>query len=371
MKKLAAPLVALFIAPACGGDREQTPGPQSPQGTQPSTGETTPMTDTGTTTGPTSMIEPAPAPPRPTLAEMQHDALRTMTDAFNAHDARRIATLYAPDARVAGPGPAGWVEQTGTASVEEGYRRLFAAFPDARWASPRVYMSKDTVIQEWMLSGTHRGDFGSMPATNKTAGVHGATVYWFNDDGRIKRQHTYYDPAAIGGQLGATKAKARAVPVLPAGDPEMIHASGTAEDNRFVDETAAFYKAVDDLDEKAYLVTFAKDAARTLYLMPEDRKGDKATREDFRLLIRAFPDVKINTTSVWGFGDRVLAEAVMTGTHSGAYRDYKATKKPATLHTLDILRFNEDGKIVELTSYGTLTELTPQSAAGTGATPPR
>ena len=367
MKTLAAPLalVALSVATGCGGDREQTPGPQSPQGTETTTGATATMmeTGTGTATG-TETQAPAPAP-KASLSDLQRDAIRTMATAFNAHDSRRIASLYAPDVKVAGPGPAGWVEQTGTASVEEGYNRLFTAFPDARWASPRVFVHNDVVIQEWVLSGTHRGDFGSLQATNKAAGVNGASVYWFDDNGRIKRQHTYYDNATIGHQLGTAKVKARAVPVMPVGDPQFIVSTGSAEDNRFIDEAAAFYKTIDNLDEKAYLLTFGKDPIRTSYMWPEDRKGERAAREDFRLLIRAFPDVKMTVSSAWGFGDRVIAETVMTGTHSGNYQNLKPTKKPATLHTLDVLRFDQDGKIAELTTYGAITELSSQDMGTT------
>lgn len=359
-------MLALVAFPACGGEREQTPGPQSPPGataTDTSMGET--MTNTATATDTATATSPPPAP-KASLLDLQRDAIRTMAAAFNAHDSRKIASLYAGDVKIAGPGPAGWVEQTGTAAVEEAYNRLFTAFPDMRWASPRVYVQHAVVIQEWVLEGTQRGALGSIAATNKTAGANGAAVYWFDEDGRIRRQHTYYDPGTIGAQLGTTKARTRAVPALPAGEPQFIVATGTADDNRFVDEAAAFYKAVNDLDEKAYLMTFSKDATRSSYLMPEDRKGEKATREDFRVLIRAFPDVKMTQQNMWGFGDRVITEITMTGTQARDYQTMKATKRPATLHTLDILRFDQDGKIAEVVSYGTLLELSPQTGAPPG-----
>lgn len=364
MKHLVAPLamLALVGSPACGGDREQTPGPQSPPGataTETSMGET--MTTTATATETATATSPPPAP-KASLLDLQRDAIKTMAAAFNAHDSRKIASLYAADTKIAGPGPAGWVEQTGTAAVEEAYNRLFTAFPDMQWASPRVYVQHAVVIQEWALAGTQRGALGSIAATNKPAGAHGAAVYWFDEDGRIRRQHTYYDPGAIGAQLGTAKVKTRAVPMLPAGEPQFIVATGMAEDNRFVDEASAFYKAVNDQDEKAYLGTFGKDATRSSYLMPEDRKGERAAREDFRGLVRAFPDVKMTPQNMWGFGDRVITEITMTGTQAHDYHSMKATKKPATLHTLDILRFDQDGKVAEVVSYGTLLELSPPGA---------
>jgi predicted ester cyclase len=252
------------------------------------------------------------------------------------------------------------MEQAGTAAVEDTYQRLFAAFPDARWASPRAYISGNVLIQEWVLTGTQKGDFGTITATNKPAGIHGASVYWFDDDGRIKWRHAYQDVAALGVQLGAAKGKARPVPALPSGEPEVVVANGSAEDNRFVNEAATFYSMFEKRDEKAHLGAFARDATRTSYLLPEDRRGEKSARDDFRSLTKAFPDLKVKARQIWGFGDRVIVETVTTGTLDGPYEGLKATKKPATLHALDILRFDQDGKIAEITTYGTLTELTAQ-----------
>src|SRR5262245_12074659 len=112
MKKLAASWVALFLATACSGEREQTPGPQPPPAaTETERADTTTVPETPTATETETPAAPAPAPaPKPPLSELQRDAMRTLMSAFNAHDAHKIASLYTPDARVGGVGPSGWTE---------------------------------------------------------------------------------------------------------------------------------------------------------------------------------------------------------------------------------------------------------------------
>lgn len=358
MKNLAAPLVALLMmAPACGGDRDQSPGPQSP----PAATTTAPDETTTATPMETATTTPTPAPPPVPQSERIQDTMRSLVAAFNAHDARRIASLYTPDAVVAGVGNRGWTEDSGRALIEASYGKLFTAFPDVKWASPRVYVTNDAAIQEWVLTGTQQGPLGSLSATNRGAGINGASVYLFDTEGRIRREHTYYDALAMGAQLGTYKGKARALATLPAGEPQFIVAAGTPGENRWLDAARAFYSTYEQRDEKAFGLLLAKEAARTSYLLPDDRKGDRAVVEEFRVFVRAFPDLDVDTRNMWGFGDRVVTENVISTQKAGAWATARATQKPASLHTLDILRFGEDGKITELTSYGSVLELVLQS----------
>lgn len=366
MKKiLPATLVALLAAPGCGGAREEAPGATPPV---PGTATTHEMVPTPEATPSEPPVEPAPtttAPaPKPPLAELERDAIRTMMSAFNAHDAHKIAMLYAPEARIGGATPAGWTEESGRSSVENVHNQLFSAFPDMKWASPRVYQTGNVVVQEWALTGTHQGDLGSLKATNKPIGLAGASVYWFNDEGLILRDSTYYDAASIGAQIGATKAKGRPVPELSQGEPEFLTATGTPDENRWVNAAKALYTAYDNRDEKGFFGALAKDVLVVDYTAPADRTGAGPAREGFRAFLRAFPDVKVTSRNVWGFGDRVVAEVAYTGTQTGIYAGVKPTKKPVTLHALEVLRFDEDGKVVERTSYASTMEL-----SATGAQP--
>jgi len=81
-------------------------------------------------------------------------------------------------------------------------RTLYAAFPDLRFELIDVFGSGDMVTSTWIVSGTHRGDFRGISATNRRIELHGCTVTRFRD-GRIARQHSYWDTGTLRRQLGA------------------------------------------------------------------------------------------------------------------------------------------------------------------------
>lgn len=361
MKNLIAPLVALLMAPACGGEREQAPGPQAPTAPPPEGTAETPATPE------TPTVTPPAAPPAATVSktDLIQDTVRSLISAFNAHDARRVASLYTPDAVVAGIGSTGWTEASGRTVIETSYGQLFTAFPDVRWASPRVHVTQDAAIQEWALTGTHQGELGGMAPTKKTAGVNGAAVYFFDDEGRIRRQHTYYDALAMSTQLGTYKGKGRPAAALPTGETQFVVATGSTAEGLWLDAARSYYNAYESRDEKALNGLLAADATHTSYLLPDDRKGNKAVVEDFRGFLKAFPDIDVETKNMWGFGPHVISENVINTKKAGAWAGAKATQKPATLHVLDVLHFNDDGKLASIVTYGSPLELIAQSGQET------
>lgn len=354
--RLSCALLVVLL-PACGAGPDQVPGPKPP-----------PPSPTGiasaTATAAASASATTPLPPqRPPLAEMQRAAVKSMVAAFSAHDPKKVAALYSPSVVSGSPGPAGWDEDLGTAAIEEGHRRLFAAFPDMSWVSPRVYVQGDVVIQEWVSNATHRGDLGSMKATGKPTGIHGVSVYWFGEDGLIRKDNTYYDSLTIARQTGARPGPARPVPDLPAAEMQVLVSSGSPEEGRRADAARAMYAAFAGKDEKAFLATLDAEVVQRVYSQPADQKGHKAAAEGFRAMQKAFPDRKVTPTNVWAFGERVVAEVTMTGTHQGDLGPLKATKKPVTLHSLDVLTFGKDGKIAVIETYSGSLELLGQLGA--------
>ena len=352
---LAAVALTAFLA-ACGGEAEQVPGPAAPPP------PTAAPTVTATATATAAATTPLPVQRRP-LAELQREAMTSMLAAFAAHDPKKIAALYTDDVLSGSPGPMGWMEDRGKAAVESGHAKLFAGFPDMKWLSPRVYVKDDVVIQEWVSNATHTGDMGEMKATGKPTGIHGVSVYWFNEDGLIKKDNTYYDGATIAMQTGSMPGKARPVPALPSGDPTWTTSSGAPEEQKRLDVAKAMYADFAGKDEKAFLAHLDKDVIHTGYSQPADRKGHKAAAEDRKVMQKAFPGFKNSVTNLWAFGDRVIAEVAMTGAHEGALGPLKPTKKAVTLHFLDILTFSKDDKIVRLESYGSTLELLGQLGA--------
>lgn len=359
--RLSFTLLALLL-PACGAGPDLVPGPKPPPPSP------TPIT-TATASAPASATTPLP-PQRPPLVELQRAALKSMVAAFGAHDAKKVAALYSPSVVSGSPGPLGWEEETGNAAIEASHIGLFAAFPDMKWLSPRAFIQGDVVIQEWVSNATHTGDLGKMKATGKPTGIHGISVYWFDEDGLIRRDSTYYDAAAIARQTGAMPGKTRAVPALPAGDTAIVVAAGTPEESRRADAARAMYAAFSGKDEKAFLATLDADVAQKVYSQPEDRKGQKAAAEGWRAMQKAFPDLRVTPTNVWASGDHVVAEVTMTGTHQGALGPIQPTKKVVTLHSLDVLTFGKDGKISSIETYDGSMELLGQLGVLAGSQGP-
>lgn len=348
-------LAAACALTACGSGPDQVPGPKPPP---PPTGPVA----TAEATAAASATTPLP-PERPPLLEMQRAALKGMVAAFNAHDPAKIAALYSTTVVSGSPGPVGWEEEAGSAAIEASHTRLFAAFPDMKWLSPRAWVAGDVAIQEWVSNATQTGDLGSMKATGKPTGIRGVSVYRFDEDGLIRRDSTYYDAATIARQTGAMPGKARPVPDLPAGDMAVVTPSGAPEEGRRAAAARAMYAAFAGQDEAAFLATLDADVVQKAYSQPEDQRGHKVAAEGWRAMHKAFPDLRVTVGDAWAFGDTVVAEVTTTGTQKGALGLIKPTNRPVALHALDVLTFGKDGKISVIESYGSSLELLGQLGA--------
>ena len=78
----------------------------------------------------------------------------------------------------------------------------FAAIPDFKYGIRSGFATGQWAIIEWVMSGTHRGDFPGIPATGKRfSSVRGSTILEL-DDGRIRRESDYWDGATLMKQVG-------------------------------------------------------------------------------------------------------------------------------------------------------------------------
>lgn len=350
---MLVPVVLAGLVSGCGGEAEVVPGPASPP---PSTAAATATLAPTATATATAQVEA----PKPSLADLQRQAVKTLVAAFNARDAKQVASVYGEGVVSGSPGPAGWMEERGKAAVEEGHKHLFAAFPDMKWGSGRVFVKGEVVIQEWVSNATHQGDVGANKAAGKPTGMHGVSVYWFDPSGLITKDDTYYDSATLSKQTGATPGAARPIPEVPAAEPAWIAAAGSPEEAKKLEAAKAMYAAFGGADEKAFAATLHDDVVQRNYRAAADVKGAKAAVEGHKAIHKAFPDMKITVPNAWAFGDKVVAEVVMNGTHNGDFGPVKATKKAVTLHSLDVVTVGGDGKITLLESYSSQNELLGQ-----------
>ena len=67
------------------------------------------------------------------------------------------------------------------------------------------------------------------------------------------------------------------------------------------------------------------------------------TLQYFQMLIRAFPDFRMDVQDVIASGDKAVARLQVFGTHRGEFMGIPATGKSATVNLIDITRFGDDG----------------------------
>lgn len=63
----------------------------------------------------------------------------------------------------------------------------------------------------------------------------------------------------------------------------------------------------------------------------------------FRMLIAAFPDLRMVPEDVIASGDKAVARVRVTGTHEGPFMGISATGKRVEVQLIDIIRFSDDG----------------------------
>lgn len=61
----------------------------------------------------------------------------------------------------------------------------------------------------------------------------------------------------------------------------------------------------------------------------------------------AFPDISLRVDDMIGEGDKVAARVTISGTHLGEFLGIPASGRPINVQIVDILRFGEDGMMVE------------------------
>ena len=132
--------------------------------------------------------------------------LREMIDrynrAWNEHDVDAIIAMHAPD-MVFENHTAG--ERAGGSQVREHISRIFAAWPDIAFATRRLYVREDLVVQEWTARATHtremrRGEIVAAPSGRRVE-WEGLDVIPF-EDGQVKRKDVYSDSVSILRQVG-------------------------------------------------------------------------------------------------------------------------------------------------------------------------
>lgn len=67
------------------------------------------------------------------------------------------------------------------------------------------------------------------------------------------------------------------------------------------------------------------------------------TKELFRMMIAAFPDLRFDAKDLLADGSKVVGRAMVTGTNTGSFMGMPATDKAVNIQAIDIVDFGEDG----------------------------
>ncbi|MBS2020531.1 MAG: ester cyclase [Deltaproteobacteria bacterium] len=339
-----------LVMMACGGEPPVAVAPQ-PTVTAP------PPPPPVDTTPPAPTAPPAPPPKKP-LADLQKEAGKALAEGFAAGDAKKVAALYTENATFK---LAGQPDLVGRANIEKALTNFFGAFGKVKMGEQRVFVKKEIVVTEWVMNATHSGDFMGTKATEKPVGWVGASVLWFDDDGKIKEDHTYWNVAVVPFQIGTSKDKNRTPPALP-GAPQVMPSTGAPAEEENVKVVHSLNEALEKKDEKKLGALFADKAEWDDITLPEAQKGKAAILKYWKGLSTAFPDGKASTTLAFGAGDWVVEEGTYAGTNNGPLFGAPPTKKAMTIHELNIVQLDKDKKIVKAVTYGNDLEMTAQLA---------
>jgi ketosteroid isomerase-like protein len=349
---VAALTLTTLALGACGGAQPSPqPPPAAPAATAAATASAAP---------PPADTAPAP-PPKPTLAELVPQTLKGVGEAFNAHDAKKIAAFYTEDAVIQAYGePA---ETKGRDAIARQMQMIFDLVGDAKSAPLRVWKKGDVAVLEVVWTGTMTGDFMGMKATKKPLGQHRLHILWFTEDGLIKEQHEYGDAGGVFAQMKGAR-MAPPPPTLPTNPPEVHTAKGTPDEDKLADWAKANDDAFNKDDPKA-LPPMADDGDYWLNLSGGPAtKGKKDLSKELTAWFKTFPDQKWTVTNAWGIDGFAIVEHSMTGTQKGPLGPLPASNKPVTAwHFVDVMQPTADGKMQHGWGYANSFEMMAQTGA--------
>lgn len=127
-------------------------------------------------------------------------------DLINKNDLEHMGELYARDAvhEVVA------LQETfkGRDGMIEFMREMKTAFPDARVTIESQVADKDTVVNEVVVRGTHRGPLRApngqtLSPTGRAVTIPLCEVMHFNQSGEVIRSREYWDAGSVLSQIGA------------------------------------------------------------------------------------------------------------------------------------------------------------------------
>lgn len=93
------------------------------------------------------------------------------------------------------------VVNRGKAELRAFANSVFAGVPDFKVEMTRRCVARESAAVEWVMSGTHKGDWPGLPSTGKHFSVRGLSLIEFQA-GKIQRVSDYWDAVTLMRQVG-------------------------------------------------------------------------------------------------------------------------------------------------------------------------
>jgi len=135
-----------------------------------------------------------------TPTEMRNlDAVTNVLPHWNSHDIEAALAFYARD--IAWSNLAMEEVYEGHSEVAGFLSSLYTGFPDMTFAVSRRFARGDEIAEEWVMTGTHGGNYLGIPPTGRRVEIRGASLIRMRD-GKFLSDDFYYDGASVMRQLG-------------------------------------------------------------------------------------------------------------------------------------------------------------------------
>ena len=89
--------------------------------------------------------------------------------------------------------------------------------------------------------------------------------------------------------------------------------------------------------------------------LPGFEPSKEGVKQFFTMNRAAFPDLRMEVQDLIASGGKVVVRGRFTGTHEGDFMGMPATGRSVDVQVIDILRFNDEGKVAE--HWGLFDEL--------------
>ncbi|HVH46852.1 MAG TPA: ester cyclase [Labilithrix sp.] len=345
---LAIVIALTVFAPTfgCGGEEHRPVASPQPA---PTTASSLPPEPTATT-------EPPAA--KPSMADLQRQAIGDALKGLNGQDPKKFASVYAPDGVIA---VAGLNEVSGRAAIEQNMTEWFETFKDVKLGFSRVWVKNDVLVLEWVINGKHHGELFGIKGAEQPIGHYGLSIVSLNSEGRVASEHRYGELGAVMTQLAGANAKVkpRPIPGIPA-TPETISSTGTADEERNVAVAKSVLAALESGKKDSDMTNLLTDDVEQDGLFHlEMSKGKDGARKFHKSFTTAFPDAKFETVKALGIGNYAILESVLTATHKGALGTIQPTKRPISVHLVDVFEL-KDGKVARARTFQNSLEMQQQ-----------